>query len=235
MGKFPKRFNPLGLIVVVLGLLATLLSSTLLKDWIIIGFGVRTFNLIKTISIGIIILGIIITVLTLIPVITAALRQNREQQQQAQTTIEPTEDIYDPKTIRQHLLQLKVEFPALAKLIDRFIAQMDHMDAIQARQNRLIQENSASYLSKTEEVLNNVERRLCRNIRKFINLCIGTGGCPTEKVNQIYDSNETILAQASSLTVVSTDYINKYTTSQYDYHGDIDQWIQTIQESLKED
>lgn len=232
----PRRL--FGIIIIIIGVLIALLSSTFLKDWLIISFGVRVQAFIIQVGLAITIGGIIGVLIKAAPRLYHKFQQHHEQQAeqaQAKFQAQQSSDPNNPTVIRQLLLRLRKEAPQHAPLIDSFIEQMDRMDDIQARQHRLIAENDAIYLQNIEEVLGNAELRLCSNLRKFANLCIAVDYPPRPAIDRVYGDNETILKKCANLIEVSANYINNYNSGGDPSHDEVDRWCAQLEESLREE
>lgn len=248
MNRRKKATNGAGIVGVVLagfGLLALLLSNTLAKNWLIICLGIRVFRTVLMAEIAIVGVGVIILIISAIPFLKNQMVYQRErkqaqarQQQKAQFWEHYAENDGDPELIRKRLNQLWREMPALDALIRRCLNQMDQMDDLQARQEVLIKSNGALYLKDTVEVLNNVERRICRNLRSIINFCIVEDD-PTQiaapRIEKILADNELKLSDSKELLKVSAEWINQYDSGFKSDFSEVESWISTIRESLKED
>lgn len=246
-----KRVRPLSSFLfslIILGIcgVTCILSHTLLKDWLIICLGVRTF---RTISVG----GLIATAICAlaatvngIPLAIAASRRRHEQElelaqkrQQSQILADYTEDSTNPDFTRKRLLYLREEMPGAEGLVQRCLSQMDEMDRLQAKQEFLIRANDASYLSDTIAVLDNVERRICRNFQNVVNICIATD--KIERLDMIeiekyLKNNQKKLDDTSELLTASAKRINQYNAGDDRSAWDeVRSWIETIRSSLEEE
>lgn len=231
--------------VVACGALVLILSNSLLKDWIIIGYGVRALGSVRTVGIGIIVVGAILVVVRSVPIIRT-LRHHKEQQQRAVTSARDktrvlndyAQDSENPEFTRKRLAQLREETPGFERLVLKCLMQMDDMDTIQDKQNALIEANDARYLKDTVAVLDNVERRLCRNFRSVINLCIAAGSVDyldNEKVERKLEDNQKKLDDAKELLKASVDWINQYDNDAGSDRSELENWIAVIRDSLKEE
>lgn len=235
----------LSFLIIACGAIVLILSNSLLKDWIIIGYGVRALGSIRIVSIIIIIIGTIFLIIRSVP-IAKALYHQKEMQERAIISAKNksrilndyAQDSENPDFTRKRLNQLAAETPELSDLVTKCLDQMDAMDAIQAKQDVLIEANDARYLRDTVLVLNNVERRLCRNFRSIINLCIATESTrclDNEKINRKLDDNQKKLDNAKELLNASVDWINQYDDDASSDRSEVENWIAVIRDSLKEE
>lgn len=237
---------PVGVITMIIGLVASLLVNTLWRDWIVISFGIRIFKVVRWFSFIIVAGEVIATIhfciLRLRTRILLQRTQEKEferQQQRSKVLTDYAEDSTNPDFTRKRFQQLQSEIPELSALIDECLAQMDRMDKLQTKQQILIDTNEALYLRETVIVLDNVERRLCRNFRNIINLCVAAEdytGLDQKKVQKNLDDNEKKLHDAKKLLKASVDWINQYNMdSENSDRSEVENWIAVIRNSLKED
>lgn len=240
MNDFDKKQLLRKSIVFGFSALLFILGTVVLRDWIIIGFGIRVYRVVRIVLIINVACGAAAFLLTLVKAISSAVQADRarrrelEQQQAAELS---AEDSLFPDVIASHLARLFKEQPGYKQIVSSCVEQMQQMDLIQERQNRLICDNDARYLSDTETVLENVERRLCQNLRSIINLCIAADPATInmQKVQEYLDDNTQKLQSADKLVKVSVDWINQYNSDRVSDRSEVEFWIETIRESLKED
>lgn len=234
-----------GLGVICISTIALLVSCTVLKNWIIISFGVRTLS---TVYVGeLIVLGLSFgfTIARSIPFIKISASRKREKERQlaqskqrSQVLTNYNEDSENPEFTRKRLHFLQNEMPGLDNLVERCLGQMDRMDGLQARQEVLIETNDALYLKDTVAVFDNVERRICRNFRNVINLCIAADSSDAldmGKIEQILSDNDKKLSDTKALLQASVEWINQYNADNTDDRSEVESWIAVIYASLKED
>lgn len=239
---------PLALCAVVLGAgtLIKILSNTVFRNRIIIEHGVRALGKVQFFGNCIIAVGVLLLILALLPFIKMVLHSKRAHQQKterktakARMMASYAEDSDNPELTRQWLEQMRQEMPDYRAVVDECLKQMDHMDELQEKQESLIRMNSAAYLRDTIVVLLNVEKRICRNFRNIVNLCIA-GNITYEhgyrsNVQVILDDNEKKLRDASELLKASAEWINHYNQNNESDRSELENWIAVIRESLKED
>lgn len=229
----------------VVGVGSYALLSTAMANWVVIGFGIRVFSALQKICIAVIVIGILIAILGSIPIMRLITQKRREQelarvasQQQSRIRSDYAKDSANPELTRKRLRQLQQEMPSVSWLVEQCLEQMDCMDTLQAKQDVLIETNDAQYLRKTVEVLDKVERRICRNFRNVINICIATDGLDetdNQKIKRYMADNDTKLQNAQELLDASVDWINQYNADSSSDSSEVENWIAVIRESLKED
>ncbi len=227
-----------GLAITSLGVLALCTSRTVLKDWFIIRFGIRTFNASLFVCLGAIIVGLILALSASLPLFKLRLRKQKQQQQELAEQRTYAEDSTNPELTRKRLQQLQQTMPEAAPLFAQCLQQMDHMDQLQGRLSTLIQSNDASYLKDTIDLLDKVEGRLCRTLRSIINLCVAAHDLDHldhAKVRQYLADNQKKLSDSQTLLDVSVSWINQYNNDHDADRHEVETWIATIRESLKEE
>lgn len=235
----------LGVAVTSIGSIAFLLSCTALKNWIIIGFGVRMLSTVYITELAVAVAGFGFTIIRSIPFLKARALKKREKEQQiaqkrqqSQVLTNYNENSENPDYTRKRLRFLQNEMSGLDDLVARCLQQMDSMDDLQARQGVLIEANDALYLKDTVAVFDKVERRICRNFRNIINLCIAADSSDAldmEKINKTLSDNDKKLSDTKALLKASVDWINQYNEDNKDDRSEVENWISVIRASLKED
>ena len=96
----------------------------------------------------------------------------------------------------------------------RYIAQMDDMNAYQARLHTLLELNGASDLNQTEDMMDALKQSLFMNMRKAINWANAVDPNErisediTAKLSKLEKNNTRLLNTAGELLTHLTDYIN---------------------------
>lgn len=234
-----------GAILAACGVLALALSSTVMKDWIIIGYGIRVLSKVRLVGICLVALGAMFMIICAIPLIKATRRQKQQLDQRRQSAQSRSQvlanyahDSTNPDFTRKRLEQLQDEMPELEDLVMQCLEQLDTMDVLQEKQNALIEANDARYLKDTVSVLDNVERRICQNFRNVINLCIAADAIEsldTEKVNKYLRDNRKKLSNTKELLKASADWINQYNAGEDGDRSEVENWITVIRNSLREE
>lgn len=233
----------ISLVFAVSGFLILTLSSTILKDWIIIGYGVRFLGKVQLVGQCLSFMSSACVIIYGIPVIKAAREQKKELEQKMRSVqnrsrvlADYAKDSTNPDLTRRRLQQLQDEIPALEDLVMQCLEQMDAMDALQEKQNALIEANDARYLKDTINVLDNVERRICQNFRNVINLCIAADSAESldeKKVNKYLKDNRKKLSNTKELLKASADWINQYNADEDSDRSEVENWIAVIRDSLR--
>lgn len=234
-----------GVLVIISGILILVLSSGLLKDWIIIGYGVRALGPVRIVGVVVMIVGAIFTLVRGMSIIKMIGQQKQQQKrrelsEKAKSRVlnDYAQDSENPEFTRRRLKQLRTETPELENLVERCFDQMDAMDNLQEKQKALIEANDARYLKDTVVVLDNVERHLCRNFRNIVNLCIAAESVKqldVDKVERRLMDNQKKLDNAKELLRASADWINQYDTAVDGDRSEVENWIAVIRDSLKEE
>lgn len=221
-----------GAVIALIGLADFLFAGKFLQDWIIIEFGIRAYTLNLEISLGLMSSGVVVMIIGGVYIFIKRLRNRPTSAAQ-----NPAETLTSPEYTRKHLQQLQSSIDYAEPNLVQGANQMNKMDKLQARLATLIKLNDASYLQDTTEVLDKVEKHLCRNLIKVINLFIAADNprsVDLPKVQQYLHDNEKKLNDSQTLLDVAASWINHYDADQSNY-DEIETWITTIRESLKED
>lgn len=235
----------ISVIMAICGLLIVVLSNTLLKDWIIIGYGVRALSKVQIAGSFLCILNLVFMIICNIPMLRAARKRQAQMEQKMRSAEDRSQvlsnyakDSTNPDFTRKRLEQLREEVPELDDLVMQCLDQMDTMDLLQEKQNALIEANDARYLRDTMSVLDNVERRICRNFRNVINLCIAAESAESldeKKVNKYLKDNRKKLSDTKELLKASADWINQYNAGEDSDRSEVENWIAVIRDSLREE
>ena len=107
------------------------------------------------------------------------------------------------------------QWECLADSIGRLVAQMDQMDDYQAKLSELLKRNDAGSLKDTEEVLDQVEQYICRNMRKALNYLsilrsddAGDRKKAQEQLRACAEDNEQQLKQVQEFLLALADLLN---------------------------
>lgn len=209
----------LGLAVAAIGTMILLLTNTVLRRWLIIGFSIRVFNRVSLISKVMILIGLAIPTISSIPLILAYISQRLKQSQQTTQQREQDEivsayakDSDDPKLARRRLEIFQGNFPDFGDYAMLCLEYLNRLDDLRARQKLLIMSNDASYIDDTMAIFNGVEHRICNNIQSILNLCIVAEtpeDLEAEKIRQLTDDIENRLSDTTRLLKLSADWVNQ--------------------------
>ncbi len=214
-------------LLIVAGLsLAAIGGVFLAKDNIVIYLGIRMF---RALSIGVIGAGLLATVATIVAsgvsysrlqdqLETSIKEQARiEEQHKKQTARLSMENKLDNETLRRVLGQkMSAEWSACASDIGGCIEQLSTMDDYQAKLKKLLESNGADTLYDTEDVLDQAEQGMCRNVRKVINYMEVADAGSDEGTSMIKEKaadcsrlNSEILKQSREFVFALTEYLNR--------------------------
>lgn len=245
--KFNKALIIIGAILAAAGL-AGVCAGLFATSAMIVSFGIRTLSTISTISYGALGLGVLMAGTGVaVPLIKNAqkmsgTRQLEEKRKSKERELsEYAKDSLNPLKTRSRLEQLKENNPQLTGIVDTCLRQMDKIDVYQDRQKSLLDANEAIYLEDTIEVLDESERRMCRNFRNIINCCIlientnsGTEELDSKIINESLSDNEEELAGVSTLLKYSVAYINNYNRNGVQDRSELDAWLKIMKASMGE-
>lgn len=119
----------------------------------------------------------------------------------------------DGTVIRKMLVLAKnTEWKSLSVEIDRCLGQMDQMDDYQKKLEFLLAKNDAGAWKDTEDVLDQVEQYLYRNIRKVLNYLNVLNSSDMErariKLEECIEDNDSQLSQVQEFLLALTDLLN---------------------------
>ena len=238
----------LGAIVAAIGLIG-IGASSLASSAMIVAIGIRGVEAFKVAGIITAAVGGLAIAGGTVPVVTGLIdSQNRRRELEShreksrKSFDEYAKDSLNPERTRERFEQLKLNNPHLTKLVDICLSQMDRMDTCQARQQSLLTANEAIYLEDTVTVINESERRMCRNFRNIINCCIliedtdqGSEQLDGDIINSSLADNEEELKSVSTLLKYSVAYINNYNRNGVSDRSELDAWLKIMKSSTSGD
>lgn len=235
--KLQRTTFMVGVGMVIISLIILLVTSTVLKNWVVIAFGVKTLFFLRSLSIGCTLAGLLFVIAMGIPLLKAHIVERREQKRASEWAL-PAENGISPEYIRGRFESLKYRGDQKFKqyIDETFLTRMDKMDLLQAKQDFLIKTNDAKYLEDTIAVLDNVERRICQNLQSILNLLVGTeeDQRSQEKTQKYLNDTDKKLSDAQELVNASVDWINQCNSDSESDRSEVENWIAVIRESLKE-
>lgn len=235
----------LGAILVAAGLVG-LGVGLLASSAMVVAIGVRGVSRLLTASYIVLGVGGAAVVGGTVPAVIGAVRQQNDdrllqsrREQDKRNLSEYAKDSLNPEKTRMRLEQLRRNNPNLSGLVDLCMEQMDRIDTYQARQRTLLDANEAIYLEDTIEVLDESERRMCRNFRNIINCCIlvedsrgSAGELDSAIINSALADNEEELKSVSTLLQYSVAYINNYNRNGVSDRRELDAWLKVMKTSI---
>ncbi len=233
----------IGAIIAAIGL-AGIGANLLASSAMIVAIGIRGVEALKVAGIIITAIGGAALVCGTVPVIMGlAQRQSKikllesDKKTNQKKFDEYAKDSLNPDLTRVRLDQLRKNNPHLEKLVGMCLEQMDKMDTYQARHRSLLDANEAIYLEDTVSVINESERRMCRNFRNIINCCIliedtnqGAEELDAEIVDASLADNEEELKAVSTLLKYSVSYINNYNRNGVSDRSELDAWLKIMKQ-----
>ena len=239
-----KALRIIGAVLAVIGL-AGVAATHFATSAMMVAIGVRALNMLSVLSYAVAGVGAATFLGGAIPAVAGKIRlQNdrrlleSDREKDRKNFTDYAHDSLNPEKTRVRLEQLRRNNPNLSQLVDRCIAQLDRMDTYQARHRALLQANEAIYLEDTIEILDQSERRMCRNIRNIINCCILIEDTDKD-VNELDQSiitgsladNEEELGAVATLLRYSVAYINNYNRNGVSDRRELDAWLKIMKAS----
>ena len=226
--------SAIGLVGVAAGLLA---SSSM-----IVAIGIRGVSLLSTISAITLCTGVTALAGGTIPAVVRRRNNQRQLEHDRETDRKQfsdyAKDSLNPEKTRIRLEQLRRKNPNLNTLVETCLEQMDRIDTYQARHKSLLDANEAIYLEDTIEIIDESEKRICRNIRNIINCCILVEDGSSELSDfdrQIIDKalreNESELENVNTLIHYAVNYINNYQQNGVTDMSELRAWIEVMRSS----
>lgn len=157
-----------------------------MRDTIIIETGIRTFRSIELTALGglgvLALLALIVTVVTVFQNRSSrkaeemALEADAARQHELETIKRRAEsplavsDRLDPPTLQSRVREAAASLSGEHQTVmTEILHQMQKMDELQDKHLKLLKNNAAYALNDTEEILDQVEQYMCRNVRKILN------------------------------------------------------------------
>ncbi len=221
------------LIAIICGFAGVLGGVFATKDTIVIYMGIRAF---RGILIGLMGLGGVTVGAFMIhsAVSISRLQDQLEDKRQEQLALEEihrkqtarlsVQGKLDNETLRRLLAQKGQDsWGLLSSQIEKNITQLEMMDDYQDRLSKLLASNGADTLSDTEDVLDQAEQGMCRNVRKVINYMeVANSNLSqdrdmiAERLQTCETQNQEILKQTQEFVFALTEYLNRQGDSNAD-------------------
>lgn len=241
-----KALRIIGAVLTVIGL-AGIAATHFATSAMMVAIGVRALSMLSVLSYVVAGVGAATFLGGTIPAVADRIRQQNDQrllesdrEKDRKNFTDYAHDSLNPEKTRVRLEQLRRNNPNLSQLVDRCIDQLDRMDTYQARHKALLQANEAIYLEDTIEIINQSERRMCRNIRNIINCCIlvedagGVEDLDHATVEHSLRDNEEELNAVATLLRYSVAYINNYNRNGVSDRRELDAWLKIMKASMGE-
>ena len=228
------------------------LITHIFEDSMIISSGIHAVRSIRTISLVIMILALIVFGIDLA---ISIIKKKKETEINIKKQAEYEDSIRDlnitlenenavlksgrmdpPKVkmvLQENIISLSNK-PTLVSVLNGIKEQMTSMDSCQARLHSLLEINGAVKLKDSEEVLDGAEQMLCQNVRKVLNI-IAAGASDKdneELATTIFNANEAILEKSNSFVVQLAKYLNAQ-DSGVNNIADLDAYRDAITDVLK--
>lgn len=241
----------IGLGLIILGVIL-FLATRAAENTIIIQMGIRFFDAISLLPLVVIGTGVIVLCVGLASTAKARFAAKakarlieEERKADSKPTLSYSSEYYDPADIRRLLVRLKEQRPDLADALGRCEAQMDVMDDRQAKLKALLDINDADYLRATEELLDEVERFICKNFRKVINRGIVSDSADDAILAQDeeYSTHLELIEATLASNQIELDNIKRFLADLADLVSEqndntettLEAWMQVIRDSLKKE
>ncbi|MCR5304510.1 MAG: hypothetical protein K6E33_08110, partial [Lachnospiraceae bacterium] len=143
----------------------------------------------------------------------------------------------DARTVKELLMEeSRGRWSFAYELIYECVEQMEQMDSYQDRLKNLLMNNGADALTNTEDLLNQVEQYLCRNVRNVLNFMEVADNDSSDQVRvrlmTCKDENQKLLAQTRDFIYAMADFLNNQ-SGKADMRM-LESYRNTILESIRE-
>ena len=231
------------LVIVGIGILMLVLS----KDSVVISIGIRSY---RGLYQGGLIAEVALVILFLILSLRDARKKNAAKKEEREQSAD-RQKLEADLPVNGRLTDVKVrellkenasgKWRALQDAIGGLAVQMCQMDSYQERLANLLTSNQASTLGDTEEVLDQVEQYICRNIRKVLNYMTVYDPASQEDaaaleklIEECRDANQEQLTQTKEFVFALTEFLNRQGDSSQDTYS-LELYKKLILDSIKED
>ena len=231
------------LVIVGIGILMLVLS----KDSVVISIGIRSY---RGLYQGGLIAEVALVILFLILSLRDARKKNAAKKEEREQSAD-RQKLEADLPVNGRLTDVKVrellkenasgKWRALQDAIGGLAAQMCQMDSYQERLANLLTSNQASTLGDTEEVLDQVEQYICRNIRKVLNYMTVYDPASQEDaaaleklIEECRDANQEQLTQTKEFVFALTEFLNRQGASSQDTYS-LELYKKLLLDSIKED
>lgn len=209
--------------VSLLGKIGILVSA----DALTIQLGIRVLNRLSSISNIVLALSSIASLASGGLMTTSRLKEYKQEaivDMKENTPILGMKGSLDPRQIKNQLnetLEPWCEYSykltngsIMNNTFEKLLKQFDEMDSHQLRLHKLLENNGATALGDTEDILNNVEQNICKRVRNLINIVsiYDVNGEHLNSVldesNKCYKENKSLLKSAQEFMLAVANYLN---------------------------
>ena len=236
-------------IVVLVLILFGLFYLLYARDTMIMYYGIRTWRLLRTV---LIVALSAVVLLNVVFQITSYVSWNKRLKEQALNDVLNEESLeaekrknaklsvrgdLDAKTVRELLVEeSRGRWSFAYELIYECVEQMEQIDSYQERLKKLLMNNGAEALSNSEEVLDQVEQYLCRNVRNVLNFMEVADDDAADEVRvrlmKCKEENQKLLTQTRDFVYAMADFLNNQ-SGKADMRM-LESYRNTILESIRE-
>ena len=218
------------IILVILIITAVILNVN--KDTMIINMGIRSYNRISSFLPLIEVIVLIVVAFIFLLVTFREIRQAKrtiEEQMQAEKTAQEAQRSQDEEreilSVSKKMDSMKIrdlllseasgKWNSLTPELMQIKKQLDQMDEHQETLAKLLKENGATSLANTEDMLNDTEQYLCKNVRKALNyMSVADEEVPQDvqlvrqKLLQCKEDGDTLLEQVQQFLFSLAEFLN---------------------------
>ena len=218
------------IILVILIITAVILNVN--KDTMIINMGVRSYNRISSFLPLIEVIVLIVVAFIFLLVTFREIRQAKrtiQEQMQAEKTAQEAQRSQDEEreilSVSKKMDSMKIrdlllseasgKWSGLTPELMQIKKQLDQMDEHQETLAKLLKENGATSLANTEDMLNDTEQYLCKNVRKVLNyMSVADEEVPQDvqlvrqKLLQCKEDGDTLLNQVQQFLFSLAEFLN---------------------------
>lgn len=219
-----KKGMVLLLALLVLGILA-IAGVVMMKDSLIIQLGVVRYRNIRTAVFLVSDAVSIVSLLTILGLYRKGRRESAARAAEAEEKLRASKPVaelsvhsrMDAQKI-QDLLQENMdgEWKVCGEEIGVCLSQMQAMDRYQDRLRRLLDKNGADALHDTEDILDQVEQFICKNVRKVLNyMDVADSEDPSDRemiqgrLQSCQETNAAQLEQTQKFLYALTEFLNR--------------------------
>ena len=218
------------IILVILIITAVILNVN--KDTMIINMGIRSYNRISSFLPLIEVIVLIVVAFIFLLVTFREIRQAKrtiQEQMQAEKNAQEAQRSQDEEreilSVSKKMDSMKIrdllfseasgKWNSLTPELMQIKKQLDQMDEHQETLAKLLKENGATSLANTEDMLNDTEQYLCKNVRKVLNyMSVADEEVPQDvqlvrqKLLQCKEDGDTLLNQVQQFLFSLAEFLN---------------------------